>query len=187
MKRIGLTAVAVLAVAAAVGSKARPAEYRQLTEEAAGAGVRVWDGVERNPVPSAVAAATFVLTLGLRKGRKAVAEAPPAPQPAQVPAAEVEPAVVRRAKARATRTQLLADHIGLEARKKKLAGEVTQAEKDLCYTGQGVADAERVLADRRKAHAAATDRLAALTDERRQVRDELTAIGAELQKLAGQV
>ena len=182
MKRILTAAAAGLAVAAAVGAKARPAETDRLLGATAAAAARSWAGVEGNPVPAAVAAGTLVLTLAARKRR-----GKPAGLVLTPPAAEAEPAVVRRAKARATRAQLIADHIGLENRKKKMGAEVNQAEKDACYTEQAVADAERVLADKRKAHQAAAARLAGLAAEGRQLRDELAAIGAELKKLADQI
>ena len=46
-----------------------------------------------------------------------------------------------------TRAQLLADQIGLQNRHKKLPEEMVKAEKDVCYTGQALADADRKLAD----------------------------------------
>ena len=183
MKRIGLAAAAALAVVAGLGAKARPAEARRLAEEAAEAAVRARAGVEANPVPAAVALGTFLLTVGYRKGRAKVAGRA-AGLVLAPPADEAEPPVVRRAKARATRAQLVADQIGLENRRKKMAGEVGQAERDACYTEQAVGDAERVLGERRKAHQAAADRLDALAAEQEQVRQDLAAIDAELKKLA---
>jgi hypothetical protein len=179
MKRYVLAAAAGLAVVAGFGAAAAPAEFGRLTETAAERVVRARAGIEANPVPAAVALGTFVLTLALRKGRAKAAGLVLTP-----PGDGAEPAVVRRAKARATRAQLIADQIGLENRRKKMAGEVAQAEKDACYTEQAVVDAERVLAEKRKAHAAAADRLDALADEQDRVRAELAAIDAELKKLA---
>lgn len=183
MKRITMAAAAFVAVAAGVGAKARPAEAGRLAEAAADAAVRAWAGVEGNPIPAAVAGGTFLLTVGYRKGRAGVAGRA-ATLVLTPPADEPEPLVVRRAKARATRAQLIADHIGLENRKKKMGGEITQAEKEACYTEQAVADAERVLAEKRKAHQAAAEKLDRLAEEQRRVKDELAAIGAELKKLS---
>jgi len=97
---------------------------------------------------------------------------------------EVENAVVRRAKARATRSQLLADQIGLQNRHRKLPEEVVKAEKDACYTEQAVADAERALAERKKAHKEAVAKLEALRKEKAAGDAELAEIEAELKKLA---
>ena len=81
-------------------------------------------------------------------------------------AADADAAVVKRAKARATRTQLVADGIGLENRLRKLPDAVAKAEKDVCYAEKALAEAERAAVELRTAHAAAADRLDALYDER---------------------
>ena len=52
------------------------------------------------------------------------------------PDAGAENPVVKRAKARATRAQLLADLNGLQNRQRKLPEDVTRAEKEACYTEQ---------------------------------------------------
>jgi predicted nucleic acid-binding Zn-ribbon protein len=102
--------------------------------------------------------------------------------PVPVTEADENP-VVRRARARATRAQLVADQIGLENRLRKLPEELTKAEKDACSTGQAVTDLERRLGDRRKAHDEAVAKLEALRQERAGGSAELAAIEAELRKL----
>jgi chromosome segregation ATPase len=97
---------------------------------------------------------------------------------------EPETAVVKRARARATRTQLIADQIGLENRHRKLPDAVAKAEKEVCYSEKALADAERALADQRQAHENAVARLEALYDERDNAEAELAAISDELNKLA---
>jgi hypothetical protein len=103
-----------------------------------------------------------------------------------VPQAEAgaENPVVKRAKARATRAQLLVDQIGLQNRQKKLPEEVLKAEKDACYTEQALIDAERKLADRQKAHEEAVAKLDALRKDRDASAAELAEIDGESQKLA---
>ena len=100
------------------------------------------------------------------------------------PDAGDENPVVKRAKARATRAQLLADQIGLQNRQKKLPEELLKAEKEACYTEQALADAERKLADKRKAHDEAVAKLDGLRTERDGAEAELAEIEVELQKLA---
>ena len=92
--------------------------------------------------------------------------------------------VVRRARARATRAQLLADQIGLQNRQRKLPEEVLKAEKDACYTEQAVVDAERKLAEKQKHHDEAVARLEALRKEKARSEGELAEIDSELRKLA---
>jgi chromosome segregation ATPase len=95
--------------------------------------------------------------------------------------------VVARAKARATRAQLIADQIQLENRLRKLPGEVKAAEKDACYTEQAVQDARRLLETKLKAHDEALAKLDQLHEELMASEAELAAINAELEKLAEQV
>ena len=92
--------------------------------------------------------------------------------------------VLARAKARATRTQLLADQIGLENRQRKLPEEIVKAEKEVCYTENAVADARRALGEKHKAHNKAVAALKALQAQQAEGDAELAAIKVELQKLA---
>jgi hypothetical protein len=190
MKRIALLTV-FLGAAAGAGYAAYPREAAGYAAAAAKAAPRVWDGIEANPVPVALALGTFLLTVVYHtaKGkslRESVEVAATRVTVVPVPKegwADENP-VVRRAKARATRTQLIADQIGLENRLRKLPEAVVKAEKDACYTEQAVADAERALADRRKAHKEAVARLESLRKEQAAGRAELNEIEAELKKLA---
>jgi hypothetical protein len=190
MKRIALVTV-FLAAAVGVGYVNYPQEVARYSAAAADAAPRVWDGIAANPVPVVLALGTFLLTVVYHtaKGkslRESVEVAATRVTVVPVPKEtwEDENPVVRRAKARATRTQLLADRIGLENRHRKLPEAVVKAEKDACYTEQAVADAERALADRRKAHKEAVARLEALRKEQAAGEAELAAIDAELNKLA---
>jgi hypothetical protein len=190
MKRIVFVAV-VLGAAAAVAYASYPDESRQYAGQAVRAGRWAWEGVQANPLPVSLAAGTFLLTVVYHKARgKSLRESfevaatrvtvVNVPQP---DAADENP-VVKRAKARATRAQLLVDQIGLQNRQKKLPEELLKAEKEACYTEQALADAERKLADRRKAHDDAVTRLEALQTERDGAAAELAEIEVELQKLA---
>jgi chromosome segregation ATPase len=194
MKRIALAAV-VLLVAAAVGSAYRthPDEFKQYLDVAANAGGQVWDKIEANPIPVYLALGTFLLTVVYHKAKgKSLRESVevaatrvtvvPVPPP-RLPE-ETENLVVKRAKARAMRTQLLTDQVGLQTRQRKLPEAVMKAEKDACYTEQAVADAERALMAKRKAHQEAVARLKAVRKDKAECDAELAEIDAELKKLA---
>jgi predicted acylesterase/phospholipase RssA len=190
MKRI-LFALAVLVAAAALVGRSYPDEFWAYAGEAVKAGRWVWDGIQANPLPVSLAAGTFLLTVVYHKAkgkslRESLEVAATRVTVVSVPQAEAtdEKAVVKRAKARATRAQLLVDQIGLQNRQKKLPEEVLKAEKDACYTEQALIDAERKLADKRKAHEEAVAKLEALRTERDASAAELAEIEVELQKLA---
>jgi hypothetical protein len=190
MKRIALVSV-FLAAAAGIVYAVNPQEfarYGTMTEKGA---ERVWAGIEANPAPVIVALSTFLLTVVYYKVkgkslRESVEAAATRVTVVSVPGNGYggDNPVVARAKARATRTQLLADQIGLQNRYKKLPEEVLKAEKEACYTEQAVADTERLLEEKYKAHDAATAKLEALRKEKAAADAELAAIDAELKKLA---
>ena len=188
MKRIAWLA-ACLAAAAGAGYGTHPEQLRRHAAAAAGAARWAWEGVKANPVPVSLAVGTFLLTVLYHKARgkslrESVEVAATRVKVVAVPVGGDENRVLRRAKARATRTQLLTDQIVLQDRQRKLPAEVLQAEKEACYTEQAVADAERKLADRRKAHDAAVAKLEALRKEKAEGAAELAEIEAELEKLA---
>lgn len=186
--------IALATVAAAVGTgyATHPDEARQFLDAAARAAERVRGSIEANPVPVLVALGTFLLTIVYHKAkgkslRESVAFAAtrvtlvPVPTPA---AGEHATAVVKRAQARATRTQLVADQIGLENRIRKLPDEVKKAEKEACYTEQSLADARRAVVAKLTAHEEAVAKLEALREELAAGESEVAAIAAELKKLA---
>ena len=186
--------IALATVAAAVGTgyATHPDEARQFLDAAARAAERVRDSIEANPVPVLVALGTFLLTIVYHKAkgkslRESVAFAAtrvtlvPVPTPA---AGEHATAVVKRAQARATRTQLVADQIGLENRIRKLPDEVKKAEKEACYTEQSLADARRAVVAKLTAHEEAVAKLEALREVLAAGESEVAAIAAELKKLA---
>lgn len=189
-------ALVTVGVAAAVGTVygTHPQEVRQLADRAAVSGQRVWDGVEANPVPVLLALGTFLLTIVYHKlkgktFRESVEVAAtrvtvvPVPTPSAAPGA-AETTVIKRAQARATRTQLIADQIGLENRLRKLPDEVQKAEKEACYTEHALSDLRKALALKEKAHADAVAKLGALRAELAAGEAELEAIDGELHKLA---
>ena len=200
IKFLALTGLLAAASVAAVYNT-HPAEVRQAADAASAAAVRAWTGVEGNPVPVLVALGTFLLTIVYHKLKgKSLRESVEVaatrvtvvavPTPA-APVAESEAAVVKRAQLRATRTQLIADQIGLENRIRKLPGEVQKAEKDACYTEQAVNEAEEALTKAESAleakiaeNEAAAKKLEALRAELGAGEAELAAIAAELKKLA---
>ena len=189
MKRI-LFVSAVLGAVAAV-AYTYPDESWQYAERAVAAGRWAWEGVRANPLPVSLAAGTFLLTVIYHKAkgkslRESLEVAATRVTVVNVPQpdADGENPVVKRAKARATRAQLLVDQIGLQNRQKKLPEEILKAEKDACYTEQALIDAERKLADRQTAHEDAVAKLEALRKERAAAAAELAEIDVELQKLA---
>ena len=190
-KLIGL-AVGVGA-AAGVGYAVPADELVPLLQRAAAAAERAWAGVEANPAPVLAAVGTFLATIVYHKlrgksFRESVEVAATRVQVVAVPssaaAAAPEHAVLRRAQARATRAQLIADQIGLEHRIRGLPGAVKEAEKGVCYAEQAVADGEKSLAAKREALADASAKLEALRAELSEGRAELGAIAAELKRLA---
>jgi hypothetical protein len=191
MKYIMLT-LAILAAAAGAGYAIYPDEFGFYAAHARQTAKQAWDLVLANPVPVVLAISTFVLTVLYHAARgkslrESVEVAATRVTKVTVPVVEAEPEVVKRAKARATRAQLLADQISLENRLRKLPAEITKAEKDVCYTEQAVADAERVLEARRQAHDEVVAKLESLRQELAQGEAEVAAIAIELKKLAEQV
>ncbi len=170
MKRITLLVVLVAALAAAAFVM-YPDEFLHYSAEAIKAAGWLWEQIKANPVPASLAAASFLLTVLYHKARgkslrESVEVAATRVTVVPVPIDTGENAVVRRAKARATRTQLLADQIGLENRQRKLPEEIVKAEKDACYSEQAVA------------------KLDSLRQQRAECDAELAEIQAELEKLA---
>jgi hypothetical protein len=195
MKRVTLAAAALGVAAAGAGAALRPAEFEGVSERATAAARQAWDGVAANPAPAGIALGTFLLTVVYHTARgKTLRESVevaatrvtvvPVPQPA---AAADEPAVVRRAKARATRTQLIADQIGLENRRRHLPEAIVAAEKDVCHRLKAVTEAEAALRERRKWLAEAEGKLKGLRAEQADGEAEAAAIAAELAKLADAV
>jgi hypothetical protein len=194
MKRIALVTVC-LAAAVGAGVRAYPAEVKRYAAAANTAALRAWENVEGNPVPVGFALGTFLLTVVYHKAKGkslresvevAATRVTVVPLPAQA-AGEADDPVVKRAKARTTWTQLLADQIALENLHRKLPDEVLKAEKEACYTEQAVADAGRVLANKQQAHDEAVAKLDAVRKRKAAADAELGEIAVSLKKLADQV
>lgn len=192
MKRIAFVSL-ILAALGGIVYKTNPAEFFRYTATAEKAGLRVWESVETNPVPVFIALGTFVLTVIYHKAKgKSLRESVEVAAtrvtvvvpPKDAVEHQAEPPVVLRAKARATRAQLIADQIGLQNRHRKLPEEVLKAEKEACYTEQAVADTKRSLGEKHKAHNVAVAKLKALRKELTKSEAELAEIDAELKKLA---
>jgi hypothetical protein len=191
IKRLALLILFLAPIAAGVVYFNDPAEFTRQAELAAQNAPRIWSAVEAHPVPLALAAGTFLLTLLYHKAkgksfRESVEVAASRVAVVSVPAPQLieENPVLTRAKARATRTQLLADQVGLENRQRKLPEEIVKAEKEVCYTENAVADAKRALGEKHKAHNKAVAALKALRAEEAEGDAELASIKVELQKLA---
>jgi hypothetical protein len=188
MKYVALIVVCLAAVVG-TGYVTHPDEFERYAGVTAKASERAWEAVEANPAPVLVALGTFLLTVVYHKTqgkslRESVEVAATRVQVVAVPAADAENPVIRRAKARATRAQLIADQIGLENRYRKLPEAVVKAEKEACYTEQALADAERAWEAKQKAHDEAVAALEAMRKELAAAEAELTEIDAELKKLA---
>jgi hypothetical protein len=191
MKRI-VFATAFASAAIGAGYSIYPEEYTQSISAAANALMRVWDNIEANPFPVLIALGTFLATVVYHKAkgkslRESVEVAATRVTVVPVPHKLIEDQenpVVKRAKARATRAQLIADQIGLQNRQRKLPDEIVKAEKDVCYTQQGLVDAERGLSNRQKAHEEAVAKLEKLQKENAGQEAELAVIEEELRKLA---
>ena len=188
MKRIALLAI-VLASAAAAVSAVQTDELNHYLAVVAAAGVRLWESIQANPLPVGIAVGTFVITVVYLqlKGktlRESVALAATRVTLVPVPKNEDENPVVRRAKARATRAQLIADQIAIQNRGRRLPEAIVAAEKDLCYAEDAVADAELKLESKEQAHEEAIAKLEALRNEKAASDAELAAIEVELKKLS---
>jgi len=191
MKRIVLV-TAVSAAAMGAGYGVAPDEFMQGLSVAGDGVLWLWTGIKANPVPVSLALGTFLLTVAYHKAkgkslRESVEVAATRVAVVAVAAkesAEAENPVLARAKARATRSQLLIDQIALQNRQRKLPEEVQKAEKEACYTEQALADVQRKLVERRKSHGEAMTKLAALRTDKAACDAELAEIAAELQKLA---
>jgi hypothetical protein len=190
MKRI-LFVLAVLVAAGTLVARSYPDEFWDYAGEVVKAAQWAWDGIRANPLPVSLAAGTFLLTVTYHKAkgkslRESLEVAATRVTVVNVPQPEAgdENPVVKRAKARATWAQLVADQVSLQTRQKKLPEEILKAEKDACYTEQALADTERKLADKRKAHEEAAAKLDALRIERDAADAELAEIDVELKKLA---
>jgi chromosome segregation ATPase len=203
MKKLFALAVLTAALIVATLYTTHPDEFRQATDTTAAASLRLWAGIEANPAPVLVALGTFMLTIvyhklkgkSLRESVEVAATrvtvvALPTPTPV-APVAESENVVVKRAQARATRTQLIADQIGLENRLRKLPDDVRKSEQEVCYAEQAVTTAEEALSKaetameaKLEAESAAKAKLELLRKELAAGESELSAIAAELKKLA---
>jgi hypothetical protein len=191
MKRIVLVSVFASAAIGA-GYSIYPDEYAQSFNAVANAAMRVWDNIEANPFPVLIALGTFLATVLYHKAkgkslRESVEVAATRVTVVPVPHKTLEDRenpVIKRAKARATRAQLLVDQIGLQNRQRKLPEDIVKAEKDACYTQQALVDAEKALTIRRKAHDEAVAKLEALRKENADRAAELAEIEEELEKLA---
>jgi len=190
MTRITLAAVALLALAA-TGYCTCPDEVKQTVALVAPPVRRLWNNVEANPFPVALGLGTFLFTVLYHKARgkslrESVEVAATKVTVVTVPAdkAEHENPVIQRAKARATRAQLLTDQLNLQARYRKLPEEINKAEKEACYTPEALAEVERSLRAKQKAHDETAAKLKALRKEKADGDAELGAIEVELKKLA---
>ena len=181
-----------VAVTAEVAYFTNADEFARYAASVSALALRGWENIEAHPVPMFVALGTFLVTVLYHKAmgkslRESVEVAATRVAVVQVPVPEAhreESPVVMRAKARATRSQLIADRIGLQNRQRKLPEEIVKAEKEACYTEQAVADLKKALGEKHKAHNLAVARLQALRDERAEGEAELAAIESELEKLA---
>ena len=195
MKRIALLTLFLAPVAAGLVYFTNPGEFTRYTIASEKVAMRLWESVEAHPVPVFLALGTFLLTViyhkvkgkSLRESLEVAATRVAVVPVIQKEAAEAENPVVARAKARATRAQLIADKIGLQNRQRKLPEEVVKAEKEACYTEQAVAEIKRSLGEKHKAHNKAVAMLQALQKEAAEADAELAEIEVELQKLATRV
>ena len=194
MRRIVLTAVFLTSVSLAVYRVGIPLDTDEFAycEQVITRGTgRVIESISSNPFPVVLALGTFLFTVVYHKARgKSLRESVEVAATrvtvvtAPLTGGEPEAEVLRRARARATRTQLIADQIGLENRSRKLPDTINKAEQDACYTEKALSDARQTLADKEKAHDEAVARLATIRKEKTAVDAELAAIAAELKKLA---
>lgn len=190
MKKIASLA-AVLLVAAGIVTSQYPAEIERLAVKATESSQVAWSKIEANPIPIVVALGTFVLTFVYHKAKgksfresvEVAATRVTVVAPASQPTAPLNP-VLKRAQARATRTQLLAEQIEIRNRIAKLPDAVVKAEKEACFAEKAVFDAKVILGEKHKTRNVAETKLNSLRAELTTGTDEIDAIEAELKKLA---
>ncbi len=192
MKKI-VSLAAVLLVAAGILSSRFPADanrYAATIDEKAQA---AWGKVEANPIPVVVALGTFLLTFVYHKAKGksfresvevAATRVTVVTPPLQASQALMENPVLKRAQARATRTQLMADQIEIRNRISKLPDAVVKAEKDYCFAEKAVNELKANLGEKHKVRNQAATKLNSLRAELSTGTAELDAIDAELKKLA---
>lgn len=189
MKKIA-TLAAVLLVAAGILSSRFPADADRTAATITDRAQAAWGKVEANPIPVVVALGTFLLTFVYHKAkgksfRESVEVAATRVTVVTPPAATVPlNPVLKRAQARATRTQLLAEQIEIRNRISKLPDAVVKAEKEACFSEKAVFDAKVILGEKHKIRNVAENKLNSLQAELTAGTDELDAIEAELKKLA---
>ena len=191
MKKLLVFAIALL-VGAGVYTSRNPAEAERTAAMIAQKAELSWSKIEANPIPIVVALGTFLLTFVYHKAKgksfresvevaatrvTVVNSPPPNAPPAENP-------VLKRARDRSARTQLLADQIEIRNRIAKLPEQVMKAEKDVCFAEKAVFDAKVVLGEKHKIRNLAVNKLTNLRNELNAGSNELTAIDAELEKLA---
>lgn len=149
--------------------------------------LRAWESVSANPAPYLSAALLFLATVAYHKVRgKSLREAvETAATKVTVVAAPVhgEPEVVVRARNRATRTQLLADQIGLQNRLRKLPSEIAEAEKGAAWAEKAAREAREAADSKQVAKQQAEKHLCELRLEKRESEAEFATIQAELDRL----
>lgn len=192
MKRLIIFTLFVAALVATARAMYRD-QFDRFVMETSNAALWLWDGIKANAVPVSFAVGTFLLTVIYHRAKgKSLRESVEVaatrvtivPVPVNGQGDGEETLVVKRAKARTMRVQLLADQTCLQSRHRRLPEEVLKAEKEACYTEQAVVDTENKLAAKRKDHRAAIVKLEALRKEKASCDAELAEIAAELTKLA---
>ncbi|CAN5427092.1 hypothetical protein BH11PLA2_BH11PLA2_11700 [soil metagenome] len=190
MKRLLLLGVLAGAAVFGVKSAFEPSELEKYEAVAASLIAQGLAYLRSNPVPFAVALGTFLATVIYHKAkgkslRESVEAAATRVTVVTMPGYDANEApVIARARARATRTQLLTDQAGLQNRQRKLPEEIQKAEKDVCYTEQALKETQKTLALRQKAYEDAEAKLEELVEAREDGAGELVAIELELSKLA---
>jgi hypothetical protein len=190
MKKLLVIAI-VLLIGAGVYTGRNPAEADRYAASIARNAELGWSKIEANPIPIILALGTFVLTFVYHKAkgksfRESVEVAATRVTVVNPPAIAPSPEnpVLKRARDRAARTQLLADQIEIRNRIAKLPDQVTKAEKEVCFAEKAVFDAKVVLGEKHKVRNLAVSKLTSLRNELTAGSNELTAIDAELAKLA---
>ncbi len=193
MKKLIVLVLVFGAVAAAL-AKSYPAKFERYSILSMTKAEIAWNKIESNPIPIVVALGTFVMTFIYHKAKgksfresvevaaTRVTVVQPVPAPNSVQREEENP-VLKRARDRTTRIQLLADQVEIRNRIAKLPEALIKAEQEYCFKEKAVLDAKAALGEKYKARNQAENRLANLRSELETGRAEIEAIEAELMKL----
>lgn len=144
------------------------------------------DHIHRNVVSYATVGAFLCSVVMLRSRGKSTKEAF---KTAAFPATSVqeESHVVRKAKNKGLRTQLIAEQIGLENQLRKMPGQIEAAQKNVSWTSKHLQEAEIAYKKAKEDYDAAYDHNQGLIRNRHAIETDLAEINQEIDRVSKDV